>query len=88
MLDIKFIRENKEVVANAIKNKGVKGVDLEKLLELDELRTSLITRTEEKRNLRNQLSKDVSNAKDKKAKDELIKEATYIKEDIQKLASF
>src|SRR3989344_4657131 len=85
MLDIKFIRENKEVVANAIKNKGVKGVDLEKLLELDELRTSLITRTEEKRNLRNQLSKDVSNAKDKKAKDELIKEATYIKEDIQKL---
>ena len=34
MLDIKFIRENKELVAKAAKDKGVK-VDIDEVLEVD-----------------------------------------------------
>src|SRR3989344_5584769 len=41
MLDIKFIRENQDLVAKNNKNRGVK-IDLGKLLELDEKRRSLI----------------------------------------------
>ena len=52
MLDIKFIRENKELVKKAAKDKN-RQVDLDKLLKLDEERRKLITETEQKRAKRN-----------------------------------
>jgi len=57
MLDIKFVRENKEAVAGAIKNKGL-SVDLEKLLSLDERRRELITKIESARSEQKKLGKD------------------------------
>lgn len=51
MLDINFIRENKEKVKDSIKRRGLK-VDLEKLLKLDEERRQLIQKAE---GLRSQL---------------------------------
>ena len=42
MLDIKFIRENKKIIEEVLKNKKVKGVDLEHLFELDKKRRTLI----------------------------------------------
>ena len=42
MLDIQFVKDNKEAIAEAIKNKGVEA-DLVKLLELDDRRRGLIT---------------------------------------------
>ena len=48
MLDIKFIRENKELVAKAVKSKRLE-LDLERLIEVDEKRRVLLGRVEEKR---------------------------------------
>lgn len=56
MLDIAFIRENKDVVEKACKAKGF-DADLSKLLKLDEQRRELIGKTEALRGQRNQLAK-------------------------------
>ncbi|MBU4421401.1 serine--tRNA ligase [Candidatus Parcubacteria bacterium] len=55
MLDIKFIRENKQKVAKALKDRG-KRADLEKLLKTDEERRSLIGKIDEKRAEQKKLS--------------------------------
>ena len=57
MLDIKFIRENKDVVEKAVKDKGLT-LDLEKLLKLDEERRALITETDELNKQRKELAKE------------------------------
>ncbi|HVZ11256.1 MAG TPA: serine--tRNA ligase [Candidatus Paceibacterota bacterium] len=56
MLDIKFIRDNKELVEKNCKNRGVKA-DIGRLLELDAERRERIVKIEELRALRNQKSK-------------------------------
>jgi len=48
MLDIKFIRENKELVQEAARKKRIE-FDVEKLLEVDEKRRKLLGQVEEKR---------------------------------------
>ncbi|OGC83072.1 MAG: serine--tRNA ligase [candidate division Zixibacteria bacterium RBG_16_43_9] len=56
MFDLKFIRENKELVKKAIQNKN-ESLDLDELLELDEKRRETISSVEElkrQRNLSNQ----------------------------------
>ncbi|MCJ7740308.1 serine--tRNA ligase [Candidatus Microgenomates bacterium] len=56
MLDIKYIRENKELVKKAAADKNRK-VDLDRLLVVDEKRRKLIGEIEEKRAIRNKNSK-------------------------------
>lgn len=56
MLDIKFIRENADLVKKNTQSRGVK-VDISLLLKLDEKRRSLVTKIGELRALRNQKSK-------------------------------
>jgi seryl-tRNA synthetase len=56
MLDIKFIRENKDAVAKSIEDRHM-SVDLDKLLELDEERRSLQTKLDELRAKKNKGSK-------------------------------
>jgi seryl-tRNA synthetase len=56
MLDIKFIRDNKELVEKNSKNRGVK-LDLDALLDLDEKRRKQITQIEDLRAQRKQGSK-------------------------------
>lgn len=56
MLDIKFIRENLELVKQNCTNRRAK-VDFDKLLELDEQRRSLLKQTDDLRASRNQGSK-------------------------------
>ncbi|MDX1766343.1 MAG: serine--tRNA ligase [Candidatus Saccharimonadales bacterium] len=78
MLDIEFIRDNREAVKNAAKNKQI-NVDVDKLLELDEQRRDLIEKTEKIRQERNQHAEklkagkpsDEDVAKGKKLKDNL-----------------
>ena len=55
MLDIQFIKDNREAIAAAIKHKAVKA-DLPKLLELDQERRRLITELEGLRQERNRLA--------------------------------
>ncbi len=61
MLDIKFIRENKDLVAQAAKKKHVI-FDVEKLLATDDKRRSLLGRVEEKRAEQNVASNSIVHA--------------------------
>src|SRR3989344_2566720 len=72
MLDIKFIRENQEVVKKAIKDKGLT-LDLEKLLKLDEERRKLITETDELNKQRKEFAKERDKEKGKALKEQLGK---------------
>jgi len=58
MLDIKFIRENVELVKSATKNKGFDETVVDKLIEVDTQRRKLIQQTEELRARKNKLTKD------------------------------
>ena len=77
MLELKFIRENQEIVRNSLLNRKVK-VDLDVLLSADEKRRSLLTETEDlraKRNLANdEISRLLKEKKDTKATIDSMKE--------------
>lgn len=81
MLDIKFIRENKDKVANAAKNKNIQ-IDLDKLLELDEQKRELQARIDGLRAKRNELAKATQSGK---PTDEQINQGKELKEKIAKL---
>lgn len=57
MLDINFVRENKEVVEDSLKKRGVKA-DLGQILGLDERRRELTQKVEELRAERNRLARE------------------------------
>lgn len=85
MLDIKFIRENSELVKKAIKDKQLEGtVDIDTLLELDARYRNVLQNAETHRALRNQLSKDVSKVT-VDDREKLIAEATQVKEELANL---
>ncbi|TSC91931.1 MAG: seryl-tRNA synthetase [Parcubacteria group bacterium Licking1014_17] len=83
MLDIEFIKQNKEKVAEAIKNKGAK-VDLEELLKFDGERRKLVGRINELQKKKNELAEE---NKKQKPTPELIDEGRKIKEQIAELES-
>jgi len=56
MLDIKFIRENPDLVKRAIKNRGL-SIDIDGLLELDKKRREFISEVESLKAERNKVSK-------------------------------
>lgn len=78
MLDIKYIRENKDAIKEAIKNKRI-DLDLEKLLEIDEERVRLLQQLEILLAKKNNLNDEIKDAKDK---DEIIAKGKHIKEEI------
>ncbi len=83
MLDIKFIRENPEIVKKAIVDKQLSGtVDIDKLLEVDKTYRELLTRVEEHRALRNQLSDNISKVTPTERAN-LIRQATEVKEELK-----
>lgn len=81
MLDIKFIKENKEAIVEAIKNKNIK-LDLEKLLELDAKRIELLQAVEKLQSQKNSLNDEIAKADDKTV---VIARGTKIKEGLAKL---
>ena len=76
MLDIKFIRENKEKIKEAIKNKNIR-LDLDKLLELDEKRRKMQTEIDNLRAKRKEIAKQF---KGTRPSEEQIKKGKEIKE--------
>jgi seryl-tRNA synthetase len=62
MLDLKFIRENAEVVKKAVRDKGEK-VDIDKLLELDKNRRSIIGEVEQARAQQNRVTTQIAELK-------------------------
>lgn len=77
MLSIDFIRENKEKVISAAKNKGRK-VDINGVLELDDKRKSLIQEIQKLREKRNILAKE-------KVTEEIKNKGKKLKDDLKKL---
>jgi len=65
MLDIKFIRENKDIVKAGAEKKRVK-VDIDTLITLDDRRKSLLTSIEAKRAEQNVVGAKIANAGDEK----------------------
>jgi seryl-tRNA synthetase len=62
MLDIKFIRENPDLVTSAIRNKNEKA-DVPRILELDEKRREIIAEVERLKAERNAASAEIAKAK-------------------------
>jgi seryl-tRNA synthetase len=80
MLDIRFIRENAELVQENAKNKGYT-VDIAKLLKLDEVRRKVQTEIDI---LREQRNINTASMKGAKPSDDLLKAGQQLKEDIAK----
>ncbi|MDP2928878.1 MAG: serine--tRNA ligase, partial [Candidatus Omnitrophota bacterium] len=59
MLDLKFIRDNKDIVREAIKNRGYK-LDIDELIKLDEEHRRILTELEELRALRNKANDEIA----------------------------
>jgi seryl-tRNA synthetase len=87
MLDIKFIRENAELVQEGAKKKHI-SFDVSKLIEVDDKRKIISQNLEEKRARQNKVSEEVAKAGQAgnvAEKEKLIKEMQPLKEEMQKL---
>jgi len=83
MLDIKFIRENKNLIIDGAERKNIK-VDIDGLLEFDDKRRNLITSVEKKRSEQNEVTRKISVAKDEIERSFLIKDMQKLKVELQK----
>ncbi|OGI60493.1 serine--tRNA ligase [Candidatus Nomurabacteria bacterium RIFCSPHIGHO2_01_FULL_37_25] len=82
MLDIKFIRENKEIVQTGAEKKHV-DIDINKLIALDDLRLEELKEVEDLRAEVNRVSNDISRNQDSALKVQLIEEMRIVKDDIK-----
>ena len=82
MLDINFIRNNKELVEHSIKEKMYKNVNLDEILALDDQRKALLQQVEALRKERNDNTAKMKNGKPSK---ELIAKGKEIKEKLSTL---
>ena len=82
MLDINFIRNNKELVEHSIKEKMYKNVNLDEVLALDDQRKTLLQQVE---TLRKERNDNTAKMKNGKPSDELITKGKEIKEKLSTL---
>ena len=83
MLDIKFIRENKDLITEAARKKHLK-FDPNELLKADDSRKELLSSIEKKRAEQNAVSLRLPQIADAGAKAELLFEMKKLKEELQK----
>jgi len=85
MLDIKFIRQNPDIVAESLKKRGSEA-SLEEFLKQDEKRRNMLFEVEKLKNIRNQESEEI--ARKKKAgepADELIERMREVSQKIKEM---
>lgn len=82
MLDIKFIRENLDIVKAAAKKKHI-DIDLDRLVAVDDTRKEIMARMEEKKAEQNRVSDEIATA-DGDSRQQLIEGMQALKSDIQK----
>jgi len=82
MLDIKFIRENSELVAEAARKKRIT-FDVKELLTSDDVRLALLLEVETMRAKQNTVSDEVAKTQDPVKRNELIAEMKVLKETLQ-----
>lgn len=82
MLDIKFIRENKDIIKMGAKKKHI-NFDVDQLLEIDDKRRALLLVVEEMRAKQNEVGQRIAQAQPEE-KQQLLSEMTLLKSDLQK----
>ncbi|MEK7227553.1 MAG: serine--tRNA ligase [Patescibacteria group bacterium] len=82
MLDIKFIRENKNLVAEAAKKKHI-NFDVEKLIDIDDRRKKLLGKIEEKRADQNVANNQIVKASSEE-REEILKHMGKLKQELEK----
>lgn len=83
MLDIKFIRENKELIELAAKKKHVK-FDVSELITVDDKRKELLALTESKKAEQNRFSEEIIKVQNPVEKKQLIDEMKVVKDALVK----
>src|ERR1035441_10569221 len=83
MLDIKFIRENKDLVAAGAKKKHLE-IDLEALIVLDDKRKALMGSAEAKRAEQNAANNSIAGAKSPTERQSLIEAMKKVKDSLEK----
>lgn len=81
MLDIKFIRENKEAVKKNCELRNIR-CDIDRLLELDEKRRKMIAEIDDLKKEKNKLNDEIKSASNKAA---LVEKGKVIKERLEKI---
>ena len=84
MLDIKFIRENKELIEIATKKKHL-SFDVNKLIEVDTKRKELMTSIETKKAEQGVVGEQIVNSQNPEEKSTLIASMQEVKKVIQEL---
>jgi seryl-tRNA synthetase len=82
MLDIKFIRENKDIVAAAARKKHV-DFNVDELITLDDARRTLMADSEKKRSVQNAANDRIMQAKFPEDRANLIAEMKLVKADLE-----
>lgn len=82
MLDIKFIRENKDIVQAGAKKKHVK-INIDELISLDDKRKDILTSIEKKRSEQNSISEKMPKAS-AEDRQKMIDDMKVVKESLQK----
>lgn len=83
MLDIKFIRENKDIIKAGAEKKRV-SVDIDALITLDDKRLSILKKTEELRAEQNKMNSSIAGERDGVRRMQMIEEMRLVKEDFKK----
>lgn len=83
MLDIKFIRENTDLVKSAAKKKHI-DVDVDELVKLDDSRKELLTSVEKKKAQQNDANEIITSEKDPDKRKNKIEEMKTLKVSLQK----
>jgi seryl-tRNA synthetase len=82
MLDIKFIRENKDLIAMGARKKRM-SIDLDRLLAVDDERKALMSSLDAKRAQQGQFGLQIQNETDATVKQSLIEQMQVVKKDMQ-----
>ena len=88
MLSRQFVRENPEVVREAIEQKGVTGVDLDEILRIDEEWRELKAEGDDLRHQRNEVSSKIGEYKregEEEKAQEAIERSSELKEELQRV---
>lgn len=83
MLDIKFIRENTDIVKMAATKKKIT-IDIDRLVAVDDLRREIMQRLEARKAEQNKVSEGIPRAFENSVREELITQMQALKAEIQK----
>ncbi len=83
MVDIKFIRDNKDIIMQTLQKKH-RELDVDALIALDDKRLLLLKKTEDLRAEQNKMNSTISSEQDTEKKKQIISEMAVIKEEFKK----